>query len=152
MSNYADTGWDPDTKKFLNFIGLILGFAGYWVLRAIGIPMPVLLILFLIWTVSWAIGWVAGRVLLNFVDGDGPVALILAWSLMAAWLVPALGLVLATTVGQLSKAAYSRRKLLLCLSALGIVASLVNATLSALANVHQQEQQMQTASQFEQAQ
>ena len=48
MSGYAQRGFDPEVKKFLNFIGVIVGLACYWVLRALGVPMPVLLIVFVI--------------------------------------------------------------------------------------------------------
>src|SRR5215213_10240092 len=114
MSGYAQRGFDPEVKKFLNFIGVIVGFAGYSVLRALGVPMPVLLIVFVIAGIAGGIGWVIGRVLSRFVDGDGAFALCLACSLLVAWFVPPVGIALSIVVCELASTASNRRMFLLC--------------------------------------
>ena len=146
MSSYVNEGLDPDVKKFLGFIGMILGTAGYWLLRAIGVPMPVLLIMLLITVVAGGLGKVVGMVLNRFVDGDSAVTLCLAVSLLAAWLFAGLGIFLSILVLQLAKSAYNRRPLLLCLGYFGLLASLINGGVGAALNFHDQQQRLAAAS------
>ncbi|HET6942164.1 MAG TPA: hypothetical protein VFH89_08385 [Sphingomicrobium sp.] len=126
MSDFVETGVDPEIKKFLNYLMAIIVAAGSFVFHAV-FPGISLLGMWLVLGLSALIGWLVGRVLSHHVDGDGTFALSCACALGVAWVIPFLGILLSSLVSELAEITTRRRNLFLCMSVLCGIASVVNA-------------------------
>ena len=125
MTDYTEMGIAPEIKKFTTYITAIVVAAGSFLFHA-RFPGAHLLGMWLALGAAAAVGWLIGRVISHRVDGDGRGALIAAWMLTVAWLIPVVGIMLASIVTELADVARRRRYLLFGLSWLCLIASCIN--------------------------
>ena len=112
---------DRNVRSFLNYLGAIVGFAAYVMLRFAGFPAMAILGVLTIALVCCGIGWICGRLLANAIDCEGKFAKGLMWLQLIAWLIPAFGYFLSSVVGQISHGSSgdrARMRILGCVCAL----------------------------------
>jgi hypothetical protein len=92
----------------------------------------------LMWLVpATLLGWLAGWVSERRIDIEGTAADVFAWTNLAWWLFPPLGMAASTALGVWAKRSDTRKLRYYFLSCVCGLASIVAGTLSARAAVHQ---------------
>ena len=134
MHSSEQAEFDRAMSSMLSFFSIIVGFAGYWLLRAAGINIFAIMGFLAVLGVSAALGWLGGRLLSHRLDGDGAASQYIAWAQLIAWFLPPAGMFLSSLVWELSRAAYSRKALLMVLSTIGGLASIANAVAGLMSN------------------
>jgi len=142
MSEYTRDELSSELTKFVGFVVMLILAAGSLLLLNQGIPATLIVVVLGVLAGAAVAGFIFGRVLSLIIDGDSNLALVLAWTLFFAWMIPAVGVAVAAALSQIARSASNRRLLLQCFVMLGFIASLIGATVSGLTRFHALESRM----------